>query len=403
MARFHSSAALELYRQIQNRVHHQHTNYDDTPHKPEELVLNISKGCNLKCPYCFANAGLYGSNTSSWMTESDAYNFTLQMLHAHPTIHRIKLFGGEPFMNIPAMEGCAQAVQEFSNETTPQRNQVSIGCVTNMTIYSARISCLAHKINLHITASIDGPIEIHDKNRRFRNGKGSYNRIKANIKRYRDAGVNIAGIECVYSPAHMDSGISILALHDFLVDEFDSPGVIITPLQASLEDKHQEAKFTHWIRTCAEEYLREAVRLKDRHESYKSVMDEQMRIIFAHPSNLGWCGLGTTTLTVDVDGSILPCYTLLHDKDKWRMGSLSRHAPADIHANKSIAVKLRNANPRTTQFCSSCDIREVCRGCPGGIFAMNGNFTGIDPVGCAYRIGALEGLLTGWINEPKKS
>lgn len=405
MVSFHSPIALDLYRQIRSRVA-QRENQSAEPTAPrnlDELVLNIAKGCNLNCPYCFADAGMYGSDKSSWMSKSDAYSFTIKMLRAHPTIRRIKLFGGEPFMNIPALEGCAEAVSTFLHESDIQRTQLSVGCVTNMTICSPRIARLARDMNLNVTASVDGPIDIHDKNRRFRNGRGSYNRIKANIERYRDAGVNIAGIECVYSPAHMDAKISILDLHKFLIEEFRTPRVIISPLQGAFEDQVGEAEFVRWVRACAEEYMREAVRLREAHNSYKAVMDEQMGVAFSNLSNLGWCGLGTTTLTVDVDGGILPCYTLLYEKEDWQMGSLSAGKTTTTDEQNSIAIKLHDANPRITDSCSSCDIREVCRGCPGGVFAARGSFTGIDPVGCAYRIGVLEGLFGGWNNEAKSS
>lgn len=405
MMKFENPAALTLYRAIRNRVTQQASEQPrtDSTDNLTELVLNIAKGCNLDCPYSFANAGLYSGEKSSWMTKSDAYTFTLEMLNAHPKIHRIKLFGGEPFMNVPAMEGCAEAVKRYRAEASVPTGQLSIGCVTNMTIYSERITELARQMNLQITASVDGPIEIHDKNRRFRNGRGSYNRIKKNIKSYRDAGVAIAGMECVYSPEHMESGVSILALHNFLLDEFSAPRIIITPIQGAFEDKGEEAEFVRWIRTCAEEYLREAVRLREQHDSYKAVMDEQTRVVFTDLQDLGWCGLGTTTLTVDVDGAVLPCYTSLYEKDGWRMGSLSKLGYEDEEASTKIGIKLREANPRIARSCSSCDIRDVCRGCPGGVYAANGKFTGVDPVGCAYRIGALEGLLNGWQNETRSN
>ena len=43
---------------------------------PSELVLNISEGCNLVCPYCFAYAGKYTATNSTWMTEREAFPAT---------------------------------------------------------------------------------------------------------------------------------------------------------------------------------------------------------------------------------------------------------------------------------------------------------------------------------------
>lgn len=109
-----------------------------------------------------------------------------------------------------------------------------------------------------------------------------------------------------------------------------------------------------------------------------------------------WCGLGETTLTVDVDGKILPCYTLLHDPDSWQMGAVSARGIVSGNRKNVIELKLADASPRQ---CKECDIHDSCRGCAGAIFASSERFTAVDPVGCSFRIGMIEEVLNEWGKE----
>jgi uncharacterized protein len=79
-----------------------------TPHQfsssaVRELVLNISEGCNLRCPYCFANDGTYHHDETRWMTEETAQERLKYAIDRFPNLARVKLFGGEPLMNVRAI------------------------------------------------------------------------------------------------------------------------------------------------------------------------------------------------------------------------------------------------------------------------------------------------------------
>lgn len=127
------------------------------------------------------------------------------------------------------------------------------------------------------------------------------------------------------------------------------------------------------------------------------MLDEIMGLVFLPTRSAGWCGLGVTTMTVDVNGEVLPCYTLLHDSRTWQMGTVTAEGIVAAKRVDEIKAILADAGRGSVNYCSNCDIRDSCRGCPGGVFATNGEFTAIDPIGCAFRIGAVEGMLNGWM------
>lgn len=364
-----------------------------------ELVLNISEGCNLTCDYCFANEGLYSAESPSWMSEEHAYQYTLQILEDQPTLSRIKLFGGEPFMNIPALTGFVKALEEYTMKHPHRRDEISVGCVTNLTIYSPRIVDLIKRARIRVTASIDGPQDIHDTNRRFRNGKGSFARICAVADRYKDVGVVIDGVECVYSTIHQRSGLTMIGLHDYIVSVFNPRRVILTPLQAAFPDSDdRQVAFSGWIRETSLEYLRECVRRKEEHVSYRAVVEDQLAVLFGPKSSHGWCALGASTCTITADGNVLPCYTLLNKKENWSMGKMRKGSFVPSERRSAILRELQTARPMLSENCVGCEIREVCRGCPGAVYSQKEVLTGYDLVSCNFRMGSLEGLIEGWKN-----
>ena len=73
---------------------------------------------------------------------------------------------------------------------------------------------LCKLLDIHITASIDGPAQVHDANRVDRAGRGSYARVRENYGRARDLGLTL-GIECTYTAQHLAQGITVLDLMRF--------------------------------------------------------------------------------------------------------------------------------------------------------------------------------------------
>lgn len=194
--------------------------------QPNELVLNISEGCNLTCPYCFAGQGRYGSKNSAWMSYADAYENTHVMLEKYKTVESVKLFGGEPFMNLRAIKGACKAIQDCRSVG----REVKIGTVTNMTIFSTTHAHVLKDNDIKITVSIDGPQEVHNHFRQFTNGNGSFLRIKHNIEKYAECDISVDCFESVYTPYEMSHGLSIGDVVDFLVDDFQAPVIRITPV-----------------------------------------------------------------------------------------------------------------------------------------------------------------------------
>ncbi|KAA8816173.1 radical SAM/SPASM domain-containing protein [Bifidobacterium vespertilionis] len=390
-----SSENKEIFKYIRKHVLVNSEIHNQYKLDPVELVLNISEGCNLTCPYCFAGQGSYG-HESRWMTKEEAYKYTIEAVKKFPSLKKIKLFGGEPFMNIRAIEGVCQAVREN------QKRNIVITTVTNMMIYSQIYVNIIKEYNIHITVSIDGPKEIHDKYRKFRNGRGSYDLITKNLNKYKDSGIIINNYESVYTLFEYQHGFSIGDIVDYLIKELKAEWVHVVPDVNTLtnSDEAESTAFLSALYSDTSELYRESV--SSIYPAKHALMTEMLAILFEENLGTSWCQLGQQTITIAADGTVVPCYTLLSEADRWRMSNNINSLNED-NVPKSVIDSLLQGSSSLHQECDGCVLQGICRGCPGGEFSASHRFTNKSPVGCSFLLGALEGTLTGWREKMKLS
>lgn len=140
------------------------------------VVLTLD--CNLACPYCFEDH-FRGNHIMS--TE------TARLLVAHVTREQIecgrdvelRFYGGEPLMAVPRLKEIAGALQEAAECSG---TKFSCSLVTNATLLTRPL--VEELLPFGLTSAqitLDGPAEIHNSQRPFVSGQGSFNVILENL------------------------------------------------------------------------------------------------------------------------------------------------------------------------------------------------------------------------------
>ena len=137
------------------------------------LILNLTSGCNLCCKYCFAET-MQKHKTMSLDTAKKAIdNMLLQ--NGEIDEYSICFFGGEPLLK---KELVRQITEYAYSEITQKRSKKIVFRInTNATLIDDAICSLFKQYDFHVTISIDGPMELHDTNRIYANGRGSYDKV----------------------------------------------------------------------------------------------------------------------------------------------------------------------------------------------------------------------------------
>ena len=150
----------------------------DTPYRDEtfrcnQLTIELTGKCNLRCKYCIYNDAFEGMrtfNTSS--IDFETARKAIDFVYAHCNEERLAItfYGGEPLLNFQVMRQCI----DYCLKNLTHKN-LYFSFTTNLTLMTPEIADYIAQIpNMSILLSMDGPEEIHNGARVKRDGTGSF-------------------------------------------------------------------------------------------------------------------------------------------------------------------------------------------------------------------------------------
>ena len=160
------------------------------------LTLLPTLDCNLACTYCFEEA-----HRCSGMMSQEVVDKLKEIIETEYGDGKEPLmlswFGGEPLLGYGIMK-------EITGHALSLGISLEAGIITNgVLLNESRINELDElKIN-NIQITLDGKRETHDKKRKFRNGRGTYDIILANMSALH------AYMECTGAKIHVDIRINV--------------------------------------------------------------------------------------------------------------------------------------------------------------------------------------------------
>lgn len=144
------------------------------------LILQVTQNCNLRCSYC-TYSGMYENRGRSDKTMSiELAKKGVDFLIRHSSKNKmiaIGFYGGEPLLRFDFIKEMV-----FYAEHKAEGKNLLLTMTSNGTLINSDILDFLQEHHVHMMISIDGPREIHDKNRRFADGKGSFDLVYNNVK-----------------------------------------------------------------------------------------------------------------------------------------------------------------------------------------------------------------------------
>lgn len=339
------------------------------------VTLHVSNACNLDCDYCYAQGGDYGRQTQTRMDVPLALKAVEVMYENFACVETIMFFGGEPTLAMDVIEAvCSYVDDKCAAGQISERPRYSM--ITNGTFLDDDDAIrIIKKYQIAITVSVDGPKEINDRLRPYKGGQGSYDNVKAGFDRVvKDAGI-VPSIEATFTQAHLEAGMSMADLADFLEKEFDfSLGTIAHvdlpahhPLAIKDETKVEELTVTF-------EKMIKAIIAGERPKLERSFLMPLLQFVRKTGTRFT-CSVGHDGFDVTTDGDIYPCQVFINQQE-FLMGTVhdfnvSNPSPQLQRAVRRLEYRDKYKNP----ICASCWARHFCFTCPGSTTFSNNNFT----------------------------
>jgi len=319
------------------------------------LEILLATDCNLNCKYCYAHGGQYGCE-KRYMDSISATRFLDQLIVGkYRKVKIVMLFGGEPTLQPDTINTICQFFKKQSDLGIIDEMPI-FTMVSNGTLISDQLLKTIREFDIRITISLDGPIEINDKLRVDRQGRGTYQVVSKNIQKMNEYNCPPRVIEATYTSLHDKMGYSKTDIDRFLKDTFNVQRTMIANCIKNGVNDHLVYNESDYNKGC-----------KDYEND--NVLFDELKLIGDINSSYYCdisCSAGLRSFALLPDGSLYPCHSFagnlqmrmaFYDGNQFNFDNLD--------TVKNILLSLRKTkNPG----CVDCWAKGVCDACPATIF-----------------------------------
>jgi len=325
---------------------------------PTSCTLWPTSACNLNCSYCFVYK-LY--KVKHDVMSKDRADEALSFLERTfpPDRGLVWFFGGEPLLAWDVVKYVAETVRARGYGWT-------VGATTNATVITEERARWMGRIGFGLNISLDGDEALHDRYRKFPDGRGSWRYVWQSIKHVRRYVNPNPQIRWTVFPDpevlervpevfkwFLDQGLTSVAM-DFVYEVRVDEDLL----------KHIKKFFERYI-AILDAYYAAGVRPFSMfvRDAWEAVRNREAGV------RANWmfrCGLAQGDFAIAPDGALYPCHRFVSSGEV-RVGDVRKgFNPERLYFNERW-WKMRPYS-QDPELCMSCRYRWACT---GGCLAMN--------------------------------
>ncbi len=356
----------------------------------KSMCLDVCHDCNLRCKYCFASTGDYGTGRRKKMsieTGIRAIDFLIEASGPRRNLD-VDFFGGEPLLNWELVK----AVTAYCEEEGPKHGKdIRLTLTTNAILLDDEKIDFLNEHMKNVVLSIDGRPSVQDDMRPFPGGQGSYERSMAGIRRFVEKrGDKEYYVRGTYTHQNTDFSEDVLHLAEQGLEQLS-----MEPVVGSTEDFYtltaeDMPKVHAEYERLAERYLESRRQGKPFHFFHFNIDVEGGPCLY---KKMKGCGVGTEYCAVTPDGDIYPCHQFVGE-EAFIMGNL--YDEPILHPPTALKEDLKTLILPNKEDCQGCWAKYFCSGgCAANAFHQTQSLHGIYEQGCDLQRKRLEAAL--WI------
>ncbi|MEG0441420.1 MAG: thioether cross-link-forming SCIFF peptide maturase, partial [Oscillospiraceae bacterium] len=342
------------------------------------LCLHVSHDCNLRCRYCFASTGDFGTGhrlTMDFETAKRAIDFVIEKSGSRRNIE-VDFFGGEPLM---AMDTVKKTVAYARSIEEEHGKCFRFTITTNGVLLDDENIAYINKEMSNAVLSLDGRPAVNDHMRKTINGKGSYDMIVPKFKQLVDGrGDKDYYLRGTFTHNNLDFAADVTHVASLGFRNISVEPVVSEPeCSWALQDDD--------IPTILAEYEKLAEELKGRDDINFFHFNVDLAQGPCVIKRMRGCGAGCEYVAVTPEGDLYPCHQFVGNAE-YKLGNVFEGT-----FDHALSDKFAELNIYTREDCKTCWARFYCSGgCSASNLLVNGDIKKPHHVGCELEKKRLE-------------
>lgn len=345
------------------------------------LCLNISHDCNLRCKYCFASTGDFGTGRKLMPFEvgKAAIDFLLENSVGRENLE-VDFFGGEPLMNFDVVK---QIVAYARSKEKEHHKNFRFTMTTNGILLNDEIIDYLNAEMYNVVLSIDGRKEVNDNMRVRVDGSGSYDKILPGFKKLVEKrGEKEWYVRGTYTKENLDFSEDIFHLYEQGFEEISVEPVIEDPEKVyAIKEEDLEKIYAEYDKLV--DRITE-IRKSGKHINFFHFMidlDQGPCVV----KRLRGCGSGNEYICITPDGDIYPCHQFV-GIEEYKMGNIEEGT-----FDENIKKEFAGSHVYSKPACGDCWARFYCSGgCNANNYIYNGDIHKAYELSCQIQRKRLE-------------
>ncbi|WP_024833484.1 Cys-rich peptide radical SAM maturase CcpM [Ruminiclostridium josui] len=334
------------------------------------ITIQVTQACNLRCTYCPYSGKYNNRQHSNKKMSLEMAKRGIDFLWEHSIACdyvNIGFYGGEPTIEFNLIKDCIEyAKAKFDGK------QVNFSITTNGTIITREIIEYFYQNDVVLMISLDGPKEIHDKNRVFPDNSGSFYKVIENVTMIKENYPDYFNKVIFNVVADPDNDYTCTS--QFLSGNEVIQDAIINASELNMFYRKEKMEISedYFIKRGYELFklfLSQINRfdsekvsplVKPRLNMLVKMYNEQLEITESLPKEYhhgGPCIPGAQRLFMSVDGTFYPCERVSEESEAAKIGHI------DTGINLDKVRTLLNIGKLTEEKCKNCWVIRYCSLC----------------------------------------
>lgn len=335
------------------------------------LIKPASGSCNLRCAYCFYADEMCNRSEATYGTMTvDTLEIIVRKTLEQVTHTATFAFqGGEP--TLVGLDFFRKLI-EFESKYNTKGIRIQNSIQTNGILINQEWAEFLHENHFLVGLSLDGYPELHDLNRKYPDGSGSFSKVlsTAHLLEKHQVDFNILSVVTSQSARHIKRIYQFFKNEGFVWQQY------IPCIDAFDQQKGQTSfsltpeKYGRFLKDLFDCWYQD---LKAGRHVYNRTFENWIGILLRMPpESCNMNGICSQQWVIEADGSVYPCdfYVL----DEWKLGNILNDSFEQMQ-NSPTALEFINRSRYIPEKCRSCKWYPLCRNgcrrdrsfCPDGI------------------------------------